>query len=255
MASQMTVLIVDDEPGMSETLNDILTDFGYHVEVARNGYEAIDRVKERAFDIVLMDIRMPGINGVETFKEIKGLRPEAAVMMMTAYSVEELIAEALEEGAYGVMYKPLQVGRVLEFIESVEKGGLILVVDDDPSACESLMDVLREKGYRIATASGGEDALKVVEANNFDVIFIDVRMPVMNGLEVYKAMKKVKPSVKAVMMTGYYSEVDDLVEEAIRSSAYTCLHKPIDIEKLLKVIEAVKMGKSKNEVQSITTGS
>ena len=68
---------------------------------------------------------------------------------------------------------------------------------------ESLTNVLEEKGYRVAVAGSGEEALDVVRTNGFDVIFIDVRMPVMNGLQIFLAMKKIKPDVKAVMMTGF----------------------------------------------------
>ena len=113
------------------------------------------------------------------------------------------------------------------------------------------MDVLKEKGYRVAIADNGEKALDVVRANGFDVIFIDIRMPVMNGLEVYLAMKEIKPDVKAVMMTGFRREVGDLVDQAISGSAYMCLDKPIDLNVLLKVVEAVATGRSKAEVQDI----
>ena len=236
---------------MAATLQDILQTFGHDVEVANDGLKAIECVKARSYDIVLMDIRMPGLNGVEAFKEIKKIRPGTAVMMMTAYSVEGLIAEALEQGAYGVLHKPFDVRRVLEFIAKIEGSGLVLVVDDDDAFGETLMDVLKEKGYRVAIADNGEKALELVRANGFDVIFIDIRMPVMNGLEVYLAMKEIKPDVKAVMMTGFRREVGDLVDQAISGSAYMCLDKPIDLNVLLKVVEAVTAGRSKAEVQDI----
>lgn len=245
--NKANVLIVDDDIGMTETLSDILEDSGYHVEVANDGFKAIERVKARVFDVILMDIKMPGINGVETIKEIKTIQPEAAVMMMTAYSVEDLVVEALKEGAYGVMYKPINIMKVVEFIESVEKSALVLIVDDDLSTCETLMDVLEEKGYRIARAHNGEEAIKKVQERSFDTIFIDVKMPVMNGLEVYLALRKIRPDIKALMMTGYRQEGQDLVEEAIKNNAYTCIYKPFDVEKVLKLVEGILAIKTKSE--------
>ena len=121
MKDKASVLIVDDDEGMTETLSDILADLGYSVEVVNDGFKAIENVKTCAFDVILMDIKMPGINGVKTLKEIKNIQPEATVMMMTAYSVEDLIAEALKEGAYGVIYKPIEVAKVVEFIERIQK--------------------------------------------------------------------------------------------------------------------------------------
>lgn len=242
-------MIVDDEEMMTETLSDLLQEFGYHVEVAGDGYEAIEKVRANPFDIIFMDIRMPGINGVETFREIKAMRPETAVMMMTAYSMEELVAEALESGAWGVMYKPLDIGKVVEFIEHVEGSALILVVDDDLPTCETLIAVLAEKGYRIAWTNSGEGAIEKARERRFDVVFVDVRMPVMNGLEIYRALKRVSPSVKVIMMTGYREEVQDLVEEALQNNAYACIYKPFSVEKLFKIVQEIISKKSKLEFQ------
>lgn len=251
MRNKTNVLIVDDDIGMTETLSDILDESGYDVEVANDGFQAIERVKARAFDVILMDIKMPGINGVKTYKKIKKIRPEAAVMMMTAYSVEALVAEALKEGAYGVMYKPIDITKVTEFIEHIRKSAFILIIDDDLSTCETLMDVLEEKGYHMARASSGEEAIKKVREARFDIIFIDVRMPVMNGLEVYLALKKIRPNIKAIMMTGYRQEVQDLVEEAIKKSVYTCIYKPFDVKNVLKLLEEILARKTKAEISQM----
>ena len=113
-----SMLIVDDEDMITETLRDILEELDYTVMTANSGYEAIDRVTATPFDVILMDIRMPGINGVEAYMEIKRIRPDAVVIMMTAYSVKELEAEALKEGAHSVMYKPLNLEKVIKLIKT-----------------------------------------------------------------------------------------------------------------------------------------
>ncbi len=221
--TNVSVLIVDDDEAMTETLSDILEGLDYHVEIANSGYEAIEKVSASPFDVILMDIKMPGINGVDTFKKIKSIRSDAVVMMMTAYSVEELVTKALDEGAYGVMYKPLDFDRVIEFIRSVEKSALILVVDDDLNTCETLIDILEEKKYRVAKASNAVQAITRVKNNNYDVIFIDFIMPILNGLELYQVLRKFKPDIKAIMMTGYGLEVHDLAEEAAKKKRL-CMH-------------------------------
>src|SRR3990170_1421362 len=214
MKNKASILLVDDDIGMTETLFDIFTNLGYYVEIANDGFKALEKVKARTFDVILMDIKMPGINGVETYKAIKHIRPEAAVMMMTAYSVEDLLAEALKEGAYGVMHKPIEIPKVVEFIEGLGKSALILIVDDDLSTCETITDVLFEKGYRIARASNGKEAISMLKEKNFDIVFIDVKMPVMNGLEVYHALREIRPHIKVIMMTGYRQEAQDLVKKS-----------------------------------------
>ena len=244
-------MIVDDDIEMTETLSDILEDSGYHVEIANDGFKAIERVKARTFDAILIDIKMPGINGVKTYQEIKSIRPDPVVMMMTAYSVEDLVAEALKEGAYGVIYKPVDITKVVEFVERVKKSALILIVDDDLSTCETLMDELKDKGYRTVRATSGEETIKMVRERSFDVVFIDVKMPVMNGLETYLALRKIRPDLKVIMMTGYRQEVQDLVEEAIKNNAYTCIYKPFDVEKVLKLLEAILARKTKTEIRQM----
>jgi DNA-binding NtrC family response regulator len=112
------ILVVDDLKSMRLTLGGILEDEGYDVVLAENGYQAIEAAKQTSFDLIFMDIKMPGINGVQTFREIKKINPQAAVIMMTAYSVEDLVREALEEGAYAVVYKPFDVENILSIIDS-----------------------------------------------------------------------------------------------------------------------------------------
>ena len=251
MKPKACVLLVDDDKDMTETLSDILTDMNYRVETANNGLEAIEKVKTHSFDTVLLDIKMPGINGVETFKEIKKIRPEAVVMLMTAQSVEELIAEALEEGAYGIMHKPIDTTKLVNFIETTKKGALILFVDIDLSASQKLIDALKQSGYRVAKTKSGEEAKKLVQRKNYDVVFIEVKMPIMNGLETYKALRKIRPDVKVVMMTNYREGLEDLIDQAISESAYACIFKPFEIEKVVKLLERILSGKTRAEIRKM----
>ncbi len=116
MSGKARILVVDDDMGICETLSDILRERNHSVEVAWDGFEAVERMKEESFDVVLMDIKMPGMNGVETYKEIKKLDPEAMVIMMTAYVGDDLVAEAMEEGARAVLYKPLDMDKLMDLI-------------------------------------------------------------------------------------------------------------------------------------------
>lgn len=117
---ETNVLVVDDDRGIRFTLEGIIDDEGYMVRGAEDGYQAIELVKEITFQWVFMDIRMPGLNGVETYLEIKKISPESRVVMMTGFSVEELVNQALEEGVFAVLYKPLPVEQVLNILKSSE---------------------------------------------------------------------------------------------------------------------------------------
>jgi two-component system response regulator HydG len=117
MKERKSILIVDDDPGMTDTLSDILFEKGYDVDTTDNGYQAIKMVKKKAYDFALMDIKMPGINGVETFKKVHEINPETKVIMMTAYFVNDLIKEALKGGIFDIFHKPLDIGKVIKMIE------------------------------------------------------------------------------------------------------------------------------------------
>jgi len=242
MSAKGNVLIVDDNVSLAKTMSFALKHSGYAVAIAKDGREAIERIKESAFDIVFMDIKMPVMNGVETYKEMKKIRPDAVVMMMTAYAVEDLVAQALEEGACGIIYKPLDIEKVVATIEEArqaKKGALILVVDDDPSTCATLKSILTKKGHTVCAVHTGEEAITVAKEQVEDILFIDMKLSTINGLETYLAIKEVNPKAVAIMMTGYRQEMAALVEQAIENDAYTCLYKPLDIEELLGVVEEI----------------
>lgn len=215
---------------------------GYEVSIANDGFEAIDTVKEEFFDIIFMDIKMPVLNGVETYKKIKEINEKIIIIMMTAYAVEDLIQDALKEGAYGVIYKPLDFEKILSLIEEskdTKQGGLILIVDDDPGTCKTLENVLTKKGYDVVISNTGEDAITKAKEKIFDIIFIDMKLPTLNGLETYLELKKINPKLIAIVITAYHQEMDDLVQEAMNNSAYTCLTKPINIEDMLVLINEI----------------
>ncbi|MFC1931776.1 response regulator [Chloroflexota bacterium] len=238
------VLIVDDLRNIRLTLGGILEDKGHDVVTAEDGYQAIEAVRKTHFDAIFMDIKMPGINGVQTFREVKKIDPEAAVIMMTAYSVEDLVKEALEEGAYAVMYKPFEIDRVITIIEELLcERVLILVVDDQFADRETLKTMLEDKGYRVATARDGTEAIEMVGMKHYDIIFLDVRLPGMDGIQTFEQVKKIDSEATVIMMTGYTEE--DLVKRAASTGAYTCLRKPFDMEKVVALVENIAVEKKR----------
>lgn len=228
------ILVVDDLKSIRLTLGGILEDEGHNVVLAENGYQAIELVKQAPFDLIFMDIRMPGINGVQTFREIKKINPGAAVIMMTAYSVEDLVREALEEGAYAVVYKPFDIEKIVSIIESALRQTLILIVDDSFADGETLKAILEERGYSVVTVSTGAEALARVKEKRFDIIFLDVRLPDMDGVALFGQVKAIDPEAAVIMMTGYSEE--ELVQKAISRGAYACIYKPFDINRILTLV-------------------
>lgn len=117
MPNKTRVLIVDDNDLFSSSLSDIFLMKGYESAIANSGEAALNKVKDNHFDVILMDIKLPGINGVETAKKIKLMNPKIVVIMMTAYAAEDLVQDALKEGVCGIVYKPLDIDKTINMIE------------------------------------------------------------------------------------------------------------------------------------------
>jgi DNA-binding response OmpR family regulator len=101
------VLVVDDEPSVCEVLKEFLQNNGYNVEVAYSGDEAIAAYQKDRPDVVLLDVRMPGKDGLETLREIKSLDSSATVIMVTAVHKENVVRQAMDDGAADYITKPI----------------------------------------------------------------------------------------------------------------------------------------------------
>ena len=242
MRDKASVLIVDDNESFCKTMSLVLKRKHYNVTTAAGGREAIKKTGKKPFDIIFMDVKMPQMNGVETYKRIKRIRPEASVVMMTAYAVDELIKEALEEGADGIIHKPLDIQEVMSFIElarEAQERVIILVVDDNEGTCVTLRKILNRGGFKVSIAHTGEEAIAKMKKRKHDIIFIDMKLPKKNGLQTYLAIKNINPEAVAIMMTAYHQEMADLIEKALVNNAYTYLNKPLDMEKVLRLVEDI----------------
>ena len=121
--SEYTVLVVDDQPGIRRLLMEVLTEEGYNVDTAANGYECIQKAKEIKPALILMDMKMPGPDGIETLRELKQLngveKVVDKVIMMTAYGELGLVNIAKELGAYAYVTKPFDIIQLCTMIGQV----------------------------------------------------------------------------------------------------------------------------------------
>jgi len=116
-----TVLLVDDDVGMVDTLGDILCASGYEVATAHSGDAAITMVRDSRYDVALMDIQMPGVNGVEALKAMRALDQRMDVIMMTAFTRHELVEEAGRATAVAILSKPLDIEQLLALIKTTAR--------------------------------------------------------------------------------------------------------------------------------------
>ncbi len=112
----------------------------------------------------------------------------------------------------------------------------ILVVDDDPIIRKLLLEVLTNDGHQVTVAKNGLEGLNLARRQPFQLVFMDVHMPIMNGLETLISIRNLYPEMAVAMMDSY---PDQLVREAESRGALTCMHKPFDLNEIREVIEEV----------------
>jgi len=120
------ILIVDDDPQLRRSFERLLTNEGHSVETAANGETGIERVRQHVPDLVIMDVRMPGINGLEAFKEMLKIEPRITVVIMTAYGTTDTAIEATKLGAFDYVMKPFDIPDILEVIEKAINAGKMM---------------------------------------------------------------------------------------------------------------------------------
>jgi Nif-specific regulatory protein len=154
------ILIADDEQVQREMLEGFLAKQGYGVGTAEDGAQALERFKGGAFDLVLTDYRMPGMDGIQLLRELKRLNPEVMVVVLTAFGTVGTAVAAMKEGAYDYLNKPIDLDELLLLIQRVENGVSLSRENRE------LREQLREKfkvDFIISTSRRMEEALNLVK--------------------------------------------------------------------------------------------
>jgi CheY-like chemotaxis protein len=120
MSETIRILVVDDNPAMAGTLADILEMKGFSVHAAASGAEALEILRKQPIDILLTDVKMPGMNGLELYRETRKAYPKLVTIFMTAYTADELIQQGMAEGVKIILDKPVDIGFLLTLF-SAEK--------------------------------------------------------------------------------------------------------------------------------------
>lgn len=242
----MKILVVDDDRRIVKTTCDILKIKGHEPFAAHTGEEGVEKVKADTPDCVLMDIKMPGISGVDAMKRMHEIVPALPVVLISAYATEELMEDAKQAGAYAVLNKPIDFQMILSFLSLLHKEESILVVDDDPNFCKTIKDILTLRGYRVETENGPQNVLKAMENSYKLVVVLDLKLGGENGLELLQQIRSKYPSKPVVLVTGYRQEMGGSIEKARQIGAYTSLYKPFETDSLLNLIDEIRINKLQN---------
>jgi DNA-binding NtrC family response regulator len=234
------VLVVDDDPFMVKTLTDVLRLSGWDVDSASSGGAAVDAVCEREFDAILMDVKMPGMDGVTALKAMKACRPDATVFLMTAYAAHELLAEAEREGVTRILAKPVNVHALLGLLtRSVGVKRPILVVDTDAVFLQTLSDVLALRGFATVTARTLEQAMELLSNEHPRAVLLHVHLGAIQPEKAITALHEAGPASSLILYSGDPQGEECIPSALPREWIYAYLQKPIAVEHIAGVLDAI----------------
>lgn len=118
----------------------------------------------------------------------------------------------------------------------------ILIIDDEKAICEEFRGLLEDDGHQVDIATSGQEAFRIVREKAFDLIFLDVLLPRMEGRQIFEELRKINDKVSVVFMSGYLPPNKE--KEALELGAKACLRKPLDLEQVKKLIRTVTQEKS-----------
>jgi CheY-like chemotaxis protein len=252
--SQPSILVVDDDVDTCRNLSDILADLGYLVDVAHNGDEALSLVRRHAYDVALLDYKMPGMDGLTLYREIKKLRASTVAIVVTAYASGTTAEDAVREGAWKVLPKPVDFPKLLGFVDQALGQPLVLVVDDDPDLCANLWDLLRDRGYRVSLAHDEPSASTQLRDAEYKAVLIDMKLPSGDGASVFRIVREANPQARTILITGFPAEMDQRVQRLLHEGVDAVCYKPFDIPNLLAALERLTTDKLSRDAPDAAQG-
>lgn len=236
------VLIVDDDPSLTDLLVDTLEVIGYESKAAASAQQALTMLRGERFNLVITDINMPEMSGIELLQKIKEDHKDLPVMLITGVGSESLKQEAYEFGADGFLSKPFRIGRIETEIGNLLKGiqrRRVLLIDDNEEFLQSSQERLEASNNVVYTARNVAEGLEMVEKQKLDMVITDLMLPDGDGIALYLKVKSQHPELPVILVTAYASGE---VLEKIRNSGITrFMAKPLDFNRLEDELSTVFM--------------
>ena len=225
--SQPRLLLVDDEPGIRATVAANLELAGFEVVEAEDGPRALAALERGRFDLVLSDIRMPGMSGVELFQQIKKKQLDLPVILMTAFALENQINEAISSGVFTVLSKPFEVDDAVPLLRRASANPVVLVLDK-PERDQAVTKALSSAGVNADGVSDVTAATKAVESGEVDICIVD------DTPSSAIKLRAVSPSIILVVLSDTVSP--EVMAKVASAAPFAFLRKPVASDELLATI-------------------
>jgi CheY-like chemotaxis protein len=225
-------LIVDDNAAFGENLAEIVSDAGATAVVATSGARALELVAAQRFDALVSDMRMPSMSGAEVVHRIRRIDPGLPALVVTAFTADNELEAARQEGLVAVLPKPVPVPRLLELLARARRDGLVALVEDDVALADNLTELLRDRGFAAVTA------YNLVDTERLGVrpfcALVDLRLPGGPDGEALRKLAAKFPGLPMVVITGHANTAEAALAAAVR-----VFHKPLETRELIGVVEGL----------------
>ena len=264
---KIRVLMVDDEEEFLAASSRALARRGFHVDVAVTGAAALHMVGEQQFDVMVLDVKMPQIGGIEVFRRIRKTLPDLPVILLTGHGSIDDAFQTSKEGVAEYLSKPIDMDELAERLREVvrrprkreetdrERGERtdyrgpvrVMLIDDEVAFLGPMKRVLERRNMDVMTAGSAEEGLALLKEKPVDVVVLDVRMPGMDGLEALSHIKKSFPGVDVILLSGHPSV--EAAVAGIKLGANEYLKKPPGIEELVGAIRRLQENREKAVIE------
>ncbi|WP_082766809.1 response regulator [Ferrimonas marina] len=256
----LTALVVDDNHSALQIYATYLRDFRFRVETADSGAAAVKRLEKLQPDLVLLDWMMPGMDGLQVVEQIDRLvdqgklerRPE--ILIMTAYSGAAVQEQVKRGQVAALLQKPFKASSLYDEVVNAfageetelegeqpqddagdDSGARILLVEDNLINQQVATELLKSAGYDITVVDNGEEAVKRVEADSFDLVLMDIQMPVMDGLTATRTLRAAGHTLPIIAMTAHAMTGDR--EKSLAAGMNDHITKPIVLTQLFDTVK------------------
>ena len=252
---QKKILVVDDEAEVREYLKGVLAQKGYDVSEASGGGKALTKLNEENFDLLLLDLIMPGMDGLELLKVIRLSKKLLPVIILTAYGSDKRLKEAISLGVANFVGKGEGIAELINKIEGSfnvssgkEKEKIdILLVEDEPAVSEYFDEILKKEGYIVKAVVRGEEAISIVIKNKPRLILLDIMLPGIDGIETLRQIRKFDQKVIVIVVSAHLDTISEVDRYTL--DIYAELEKPLGADGLKRYVRQALESLESNEKQ------
>jgi response regulator RpfG family c-di-GMP phosphodiesterase len=245
MMSARKILIVDDSPVFRTSMKKILGSMNAEIILAEDGQEGLDLALQKKFDLIVSDIDMPKINGIELCRSLKNTEATQGtpVVMVSTFDSDSDVDKGFQAGASAYLSKYAIKDSLFDTVESVLSKSkfmgerVVMVVDDSKVVLRIVEKGLAEAGFRVITSENAKKALKLLDTIQPDLILTDIEMPDISGFEFCKTVHK-NPELSMVPIVAMSTKTDrGYMKRMVQNGASAYICKPFNIDELVILVE------------------